>query len=197
MPNGVNTQDFWNRKQFYSLNTQIVGDGNNFIRAIDPRWAGSTHDARVYRNSIFKDWLETQDDFITVADSAYPISKWLIKPYYRPQDPNKRRFNKALSGIRTICTENTVGIWKRRFPCLYLGLRTKLKNTARIVVACACLHNMALQRNDDLPDDDLEEEMNDQEDEDIGRHIEGENENGIRIRGQQMLDGLLEIFLAQ
>ena len=49
-----------------------------------------------------------------------------MKPYFRPADPKHRRFNAKLSGIRTICTENLIGIWKRRFPVLVTGLRTKL-----------------------------------------------------------------------
>ena len=49
-----------------------------------------------------------------LGDSAYPTSRTLIKPYLNPEDPRKRLFNRKLSGIRTIATENSIGILKQR-----------------------------------------------------------------------------------
>lgn len=44
--------------------------------------------------------------------------------------------------------ERLFGVWKRRFPCLQIGLATKLSTTANIIVACAVLHNIAVDIND-------------------------------------------------
>lgn len=48
--------------------------------------------------------------------------------------------------------ERTFGVWKRRFPCLSIKLRTKLNTTVKIILACAILHNVARVQRDDLPD---------------------------------------------
>lgn len=50
--------------------------------------------------------------------------------------------------------ERMFGVWKKRFPCLSVGLRNKLENAPNIIVACAVLHNLSLEINDNLPEDD-------------------------------------------
>jgi hypothetical protein len=99
------------------------------------------------------DCSQQKNAFSILGDSAYPISPQLMKPYFRPEDPQKRRFNHKLSAIRTICTENVIGLWKRRFPCLRMGIRTKLSTACDIVVATAVLHNLALLWGEPEPDD--------------------------------------------
>jgi len=106
------------RKQFYSINAQVIGDGKMLIRDLEAKWAGSTHDARIWRNSRAKTIMESQAEFQIVGDSAYPISRTLIKPYRESPTRNRGRFNKALTGLRTVCTENLIEVWKKHFPCL-------------------------------------------------------------------------------
>lgn len=73
--------------------------------------------------------------------------------------------------------ERTIGIWKRRFPCLSLGMRTKLQTTAAVIVATAVLHNMA--KRDDLPDE-LHEQLPDV-DYDHAVHNNDAEENAVRM----------------
>ena len=134
---GLHPQDFWCRKQFYSLNCQIIGDSKRMIRNLVCQWAGSTHDSRIWRNCHAKTVLERQSVFCiagksvesegviilvfsylfysVIGDSAYPISRTLVKPYLNPEEGRKRLFNRRLSGIRTIATENSIGILKQRY----------------------------------------------------------------------------------
>jgi len=63
LPPGLQVQDFWCRKQFYSLNCQIVGNDTKMILHLVAHWAGCTHDARVWSNSNAKTWIEQQKDF--------------------------------------------------------------------------------------------------------------------------------------
>ena len=51
--------------------------------------------------------------------------------------------------------ERTIGVWKRRFPCLSFGLRTKLQTAVNIIVATAILHNIAIQRGDHGLNEDI------------------------------------------
>ena len=98
----------------------VVGSDRYFLD-IDVGWPGSTHDARVWNRSEVKQYLEEQRRFLVAADSGYPISEVVIKPYSTAegaQDPRRRAFNSKLSGVRTVMTENLFGIWKRRCPIL-------------------------------------------------------------------------------
>jgi hypothetical protein len=83
---------------------------------------GSTYDARVWRTSEAKVYLEgTGHDFLLAGDSGYPISQTLVKPYpvdEAGRDASKRLFNQRLSGLRTAMTECIFGVLKRRMPCL-------------------------------------------------------------------------------
>ena len=71
---------FWCRKQFYSLNVQIVGNERYFCD-LDCSWPGSKHDARVWNRSEVKQYFEEQREFLVAADSGYPISEVVVKPY--------------------------------------------------------------------------------------------------------------------
>ena len=68
-------------------------------------------------------------------------------------DDNKCLFNIRHSSARVEITENMFGMMKRRFPIVKF-IRTKLRNAIRITTAAAILHNMALDCNDEVPDDD-------------------------------------------
>jgi hypothetical protein len=63
LPAGLEVQDFWCRKQFYSLNCQIIGNDTKMILNVVARWAGCTHDARVWSNCNAKSRIEEQNDF--------------------------------------------------------------------------------------------------------------------------------------
>ncbi len=165
------------------------------------RWAGSTNDARVWANSNAKVWTEAQGDFLVAGDSAYPISRTLIKPYHQPQEQDKKIFNKKLSAIRTWCTENLIGLWKRRFPALKMGLRTKLLTSCNTAVASGVVHNLAILWDEPEPESDDEDE--DDENEEVELDIWEDpraNENvgqgvaAIRASGQAYRDWLRTNF---
>jgi hypothetical protein len=113
-----------------------------------------------------------------------------MKPYHRPDDANKRRFNKKLSGLRTVSTENVIGLWKLRFPALKIGLKTRINTSCDIIVATAVLHNLALLWCEPDP---LENDQEDNEIENNGPHIQqiaNRNQAAIRAAGQVKRDWL-------
>ena len=144
------------RKVFYGINTLVVANDLHLICALDPDWPGSSHDAHIWRESIFKPLIEQNRRFLLAGDSAFPISDVLVKPYSTRDamdDRRKRLFNIRLSGLRTVMTENVYGIWKQRFPCLR-NLRCHYQNTKDTIIATAILHNLAILWGDRLPPDD-------------------------------------------
>ncbi|PSN42418.1 hypothetical protein C0J52_11739 [Blattella germanica] len=149
-----------NRKGFYSINCQVICDAKMRIRGIVARWPGSTHDSRIFRNSTIRDCLERGE--VTghlLGDSGYPCKKYLLTPILNPRNAAERRYNRAHVLGRNV-VERTFGIWKKRFPCIAFGLRTKIQKTLQIIIATAVLHNLAVERGEayleeDIPFDDV------------------------------------------
>ena len=147
---------FWGRKARYSINCQVIGNEQR-ICDIDVQWPGSTHDARIWKLSHAKQIIEEQIEYKIAADSGYPISQVLVKPYSAAEvneNPRRRTFNRKLSGLRTVTTEDIFGRWKKRFPILR-NLRCHLELSQKIIVTTAILENIAHAWNVDQPDDDL------------------------------------------
>lgn len=60
------------------------------------------------------------------------------------------RYNKAQIKTRN-SVERAFGVWKRRFPCLDMKFQHKPVPAARIIIACAALHNLGLARKEPQP----------------------------------------------
>lgn len=154
-PGGQNAELFRNRKGYFSINVQGVCNANLEFQEITARWRGSVHDSTIFHSSLLHAELEDgkyPNSFI-LGDNGYPCLRYLLTPLLNPETREEKIYNRS-----HITTRNTIermfGVWKRRFPCLEVGLRTKLSTTLSIIVATAVLHNIARKRNDELPDDD-------------------------------------------
>ncbi len=165
----------------------LTGDSNMLIRELLVGWAGSTHDARCWRNSGTKPFIERQLQYAVAGDSAYPISRHLMKPYLNPNHPKEVNFNKKLCGLRTVMTENIIGVWKNRFPILRLGIRTKVRAAEKIIYVTGMLHNMAMM----LGDPEFEQMQVDFDDND------GEEAQEIHNHGQREAGRLHRNYLTQ
>ena len=53
-------EKFWNRKGFYSINTQVICDAHGYITNIVSRCPGSTHDSRTFHESNIKRQFENR-----------------------------------------------------------------------------------------------------------------------------------------
>lgn len=82
-----------------------------------------------------------------LGDSAYSCKEYLLTPILNPITIGESNYNAAHIQTRNT-VERTFGVWKRRFACLSLGLRTKLSTTVQVIVATAVLHNMAILQQD-------------------------------------------------
>ena len=125
----VNHEDYFNRKQNYSMNLQGVVDADGKFIDVSTGWPGSIHDTRVLRLSTL--YRRAENDLILnepvrhinrvtvrpllIGDSAYPLLTWLVGPY--PQSRNLSRehckFNKILNKTRVI-VERAYGKLKSR-----------------------------------------------------------------------------------
>ena len=200
-PEGEGKEDYFSRKQRYTINTQGVVGANLIFHDIATGFPGSCHDARNLRNSsIFR---RAQNDEILIkpvdivhdfevrpfiiGDSAYPLLTWLITPF--PFGPaltrDQKKFNKKLSGGR-VHVERAFGILKARWRCLLKRLDNEIENVSTVIIACCTLHNICQMNNEDYIDrDGVLERILRQERESRQRRRQDdfeENPDGISIR---------------
>lgn len=132
------------RKDYFSINVQVLFDDRLRIRDIVTKWYGSAHDSRIFNSSLLLDKLENLTEYTWVlGDSGYPCLPFLITPFTKPNTEQEERFNSSQKKTR-IVAERGIGCWKKRFPCIKYGLGVKLENCPNIIVSTAVLHNLAI-----------------------------------------------------
>ena len=89
--------EYVNRKRQHSINVQIVFDKNFRILDIVAQWPGSTHDARILRESGLHAAFERgiiPAGCHLLGDSGYPSKRWLLTPFLRPQPGPQSDYNR-------------------------------------------------------------------------------------------------------
>ena len=82
-----------NRKQYYSINVQAICNCKATILNIVARWPGSTHDCRVFENSLIAEKFRNGNiDGILVGDSGF----------LHPRTVPERRYNNAQRKTRGV-----------------------------------------------------------------------------------------------
>lgn len=137
---------------------QTVADANARIINVVAHWPGSTHDSIIFQNSRLYHRLEAGEfgQFLLVADSGYRNTNYMLTPYLNPTTPQETLFNMSHISTRNV-VERSYGILKRRWPVLSMGMRVKLQTIQMIIVACAVLHNIAIDERDRMPPDEIED----------------------------------------
>ncbi|XP_055997802.1 putative nuclease HARBI1 [Ostrea edulis] len=135
---------------------RIMGP-SRFINIV-AKWPGSNHDSFIFRESNIGTYFEAHHkgidvDGLLIGDSGYACSKYLVTPFLRPTTESQMKYNDAHTHTRAVI-ERSFGWLKRRFMVLHGEIRCKPDRAAKIIVACAVLHNIALERKDCM--DDLE-----------------------------------------
>lgn len=153
----LNHTDYYNRKGFYSMIVQAVVDQDYLFRDICVGWPGSVHDARVlvnssiyarilrgevlqgYRRTILRHEIQP----LLVGDSAYPIEKWLMKPFADNTmlTDQQKKFNYRLSRAR-IVAECAFGRLKARWRRVLKRNDMNLQHVPTVITACCILHNL-------------------------------------------------------
>lgn len=156
-----NKTAFYCRKQFYALNTQVIVDADDRIIDIVARWPGSTHDETIFLNSIIferflnGEFVRNGRDSILLGDGGYRAERFLAVPLRENRNQPKNRVEAAYQKAH-IATRQTVekvfGQWKRRFPCLWIGMKfRKLETVQNVIIATAVLHNLCKEFGDLTP----------------------------------------------
>ncbi len=150
-PGTADAAAYINRKNYTSLNVSAACDFRRKFVHLVARWPGRSHDSWILRQSNLWDAFEMgQVTGVVLGDSGYPSRKWLLTLYLNPQTDAQKSYNKAQKKTRVLI-EQAFGILKRRFSILHGEVRIKPSKVAKIVGACAVLHNIATDRNQPLP----------------------------------------------
>ena len=137
--------EYVNRKGYHSLNIQVIGTGEMLVADIVADWPGGTHDSRILRESGIFHKFENDEygNRILLGDQGYPLKTWLFTPITRSVlTVKEQRFNYFHKSARC-SVERLFGIWKRRWTCLN-HLRVNPRKAAKIIAACAVIHNFAI-----------------------------------------------------
>ena len=176
-PQGESAVDYFSRKQKYTIVNQAVCDGNLLFLSIDAGFPGSVHDARMLENSwVYNAAVDREilasptiviNDFVIspylLADPAYPIVSWIMKPYaHGTKHLEQKTFNYELSRARC-CIERAFGLLKGRWRILLKRIELSPMKASKLFVACCIPHNILQQRGepesdevvDDLITDDI------------------------------------------
>ena len=85
----MDAEVYRNRKGWFSLNVQAVCDANRCFTNVVSRWPGSTHDSRIFDNSVLRDELEQgKYDGVLLGDAGYALRKYLLVPLSAPKTPS-------------------------------------------------------------------------------------------------------------
>jgi hypothetical protein len=179
----LDREEYWTRKQHYAVAATLVCDDLKRIRYINVGWPGSVHDQRVFQNSALSKNPSAyfSDREYLLGDSAYTPSPTMVPAYKKFGGQvvlafGQVFFNDLLSSCH-VKIEQTIGIWKGRFPFLRnirvrIGSKKDMRFVIKLVKASAVLHNLFVEQHtvpkswlsmDDLIDadwdDDLDEEL--------------------------------------
>ncbi|KAL3195545.1 hypothetical protein MRX96_045598 [Rhipicephalus microplus] len=127
-----------------TLRAAVAGPGLQFFDIV-AGWSGSVHDSRIFDNSRLRVlYEENRVPGVLLGDARYACQPYLFAPFSEPgpTDTPKGRYQKAQIKTRNV-VERAFGVWKRRFPCLDMGMQHKAKNIVHIITACAALDNLA------------------------------------------------------
>ena len=144
-PSNLHT-DYYNRKGWYSMLIQgLVG------------WPGSVHDARVLARSALYNDIECNHilpnvtvsisgvdvPLYMIGDSAYPLKKWLMKPFAHNTALNEQQQNYNYRVCRArIVTEIAFGRLKARWRRLLKRNEMHVENLPNVIAAACVLHNI-------------------------------------------------------
>ncbi|XP_047125574.1 putative nuclease HARBI1 [Hydra vulgaris] len=133
----------------HSINVQAVCNYNGKFIDIIAKWPGSTHDARILRESkLGKKMINGTLKGLLLGDSGYPYFCWLLTP-----------------NLSATTAAQLFGRWKRRFHLLHGEVRMTPERTCTIIGACAVFQNLAIELNDvDIDDNPIENYENNNED---------------------------------
>lgn len=167
IPNTGSTN--FNYKSYHSTVLLACCDADGLLTMVETGYAERNSDRGIFRSSAMKYWLSQSqldippdsklrfDDsdslfpYYFVADEAFPLSRYLLRPFSKQVLDNvKRIFNYRLSrGRKTI--ESVFGMMAEKFQVLNTPIRCRDVSKINDIVKAVCiLHNFVRKRGSSI-----------------------------------------------
>ncbi|KAF4520009.1 hypothetical protein B566_EDAN007157 [Ephemera danica] len=135
-------------------------DADLFIRNVNAKFPGSTHDSAIWqssfaRDAMYENYFHNGDkNTYCLADSGYPQEPWLLTPILLENTNADEDSYNILQMSARATIERCIGVLKGRFRCLsqYRVLHYHPVKAANIINACSVLHNLARKFRDENMD---------------------------------------------
>jgi hypothetical protein len=159
------SKEYHNFKNFFSVVLMAMVDSHYRFIWGSCGYPGNSHDSVIFQstdlwaniqegNCLPRVWKQVGKQTIpplVVADSAFPFTTWLMKPFTDAVLSEKQRyFNYRLSRARMV-TEGACGQLKGRLRVLLRKCESSGEKVRMNVLACMILHDICLTRKDTVP----------------------------------------------
>ncbi|XP_013882495.1 putative nuclease HARBI1 [Austrofundulus limnaeus] len=151
---------FLNRKQYHSINVQIISDSKYKLLNVVARWQEerTTH---LCCKTAQVAYVLRKVRMEMAGDRGYALASWLMTPLTIPQTRQECLYNQLHTRTRAV-VERTIGVLKARWMCLDTAggkLLYTSEKACQIILACCILHNIAVKEGVPFPDPAPAEEM--------------------------------------
>ncbi|KAJ8930398.1 hypothetical protein NQ314_016793 [Rhamnusium bicolor] len=189
-----------NRKNYHSLNVQLVCDERMKILHVNLRFPGSSHDSHIWNNSNIEPVPRNIHErgnggYFLLGDSGYPLRPWLLTPVANAETEEEEAYNEVHRRARSTI-ERCNGLLKMRFRFLlkHRVLHYAPNKVSKIINACVLLHNMCIDNNVELNLEGDEADMDFENDSNNDQHIENPHHNLQLIEGRRMQRRVINYF---
>jgi hypothetical protein len=150
------------RKGGHSINVLATCNADLVFTNVVAKHPGSTNDSYIWSNCNLHEMFEAGDfgNSLILGDSGFGLSRYLLTPVLNPSTEAEERYNSAHKRTRQVI-ERSFGLAKQRFRCLHKSggqMMYSPEKCCRIVLACFILHNICVQHNIPLDEDEDEDE---------------------------------------
>lgn len=136
--------EYYNYKGTNSIILMAIVDHDYCFAYVDIGSYGRNADSGVLQNSTLYPLLENNsllpNGGFLVADDAFPLKTYILKPYSKTPTMAEKIFNYRLSRARRI-VENGFGIIASRFRILQKPIQVKEETAVKIIKTACTLHN--------------------------------------------------------
>ena len=158
-------KEYHNFKNFYSIVLMGMVDAKYRFIWGSCGFPGNSHDSVILQSTDLWDQIQDRDYLpniakkingvvvppLILADSAFQLKSWLMKPYTKAKLTSKERyFNYRLSRARMV-TECAYGQLKGRWRILMRKCESLPDEVKMVTLACMVLHNICISKGDLLP----------------------------------------------
>ena len=164
-----NSQDYFNYKQYHSVNVQAVCDYHGYFLDVECTWPGSCHDAKAVSNSDIGTKMRSKElpktysmvlpghkkvPNYVIGDPTYPLTPNCLQEYESCKTNAQVIFNNMLRAARNPI-ECAFSRLKARWGILTRKIDLDLTKVPTLIIACFVLHNYC-ESNTILLDEELE-----------------------------------------